>query len=83
MVAASDGLAGLAASWQEVEPSSRLRQIASRLVRTHPLRAADALQLAAAIMAADGDPQTLPIVTLDERLARAAEREGFPVIEPA
>jgi predicted nucleic acid-binding protein len=76
-------LAGLSAAWEEVQPAARLRQTAERLLRVHPLRAADALQLAAAIAAADGDPRSLPFVTLDARLARAAEREGFPVVEPA
>jgi predicted nucleic acid-binding protein len=71
------------AAWQEVAPTPRLRQVAERLLRVHPLRAGDALQLAAAVIVADGSPATLPFVTLDERLARAAEREGFPVIEPA
>ena len=70
-------------SWREIEPGDRLRDVAVRLMRTHPLRGADALQLAAAIVAADGEPRALPFVTLDDRLARAAEREGFTVIEPA
>jgi predicted nucleic acid-binding protein len=70
-------------SWREVAPSERVRKTAQRLLRVHPLRAGDAFQLAAAIVAADGEPGTLPFVTLDDRLARAAEREGFPVIEPA
>jgi hypothetical protein len=69
-------------AWEEIRPGSRLRQTAERLLRVHALRAADALQLAAAITAADDDPRALPFVTLDERIARAAEREGFPVIEP-
>jgi predicted nucleic acid-binding protein len=46
----------------------------------HPLRAADALQLGAAIVAAEGDPSSLELVTLDHRLAEAAQREGFPVL---
>jgi predicted nucleic acid-binding protein len=71
------------ASWQEIQPASRLRKTAERLLRVHPLRSGDAFQLAAAVIAADGSPETLSFVTLDERLARAAEREGFPVIEPA
>ncbi|HYO43442.1 MAG TPA: type II toxin-antitoxin system VapC family toxin [Candidatus Limnocylindrales bacterium] len=83
VVAATARLEMLRAAWEEVEPGSRLRQTATRLLRVHPLRAADALQLAAAITMADADPGTLPFVTLDERLARAAEREGFPVIEPS
>ena len=53
---------------------------AERLLMIHPLRAADALQLAAAIVAADGEPESLEFVTLDRRLAEAARREGFPVL---
>lgn len=75
-------LAGLAATWQEVTPSQRVRQAAQRLLRVHPLRAADALQLAAAVVTADGEPGSMPFVTLDDRLAVAAQREGFPVVMP-
>ena len=81
--AATERLAALAAAWREVQPGVRVRQTAARILRVHPLRAGDALQLAAAIVAADGDPRTLPLVVLDGSLARAAEREGFPVVEPA
>jgi predicted nucleic acid-binding protein len=83
VVTATTRLAALRSAWEEVQPGDRLRRMAGRILRVHPLRAADALQLAAAITLADGSPATLPFVTLDERLARAAEREGFPVIEPA
>lgn len=82
IAAAVQRLADLSAAWTEVQPAARIRQTAERLLRVHPLRAGDALQLAAAIAAADGDPSSLPFVTLDERLARAAEREGFPVVQP-
>ncbi len=70
----------LRAGWVEIEPSERLRETAVRLLRVHPLRAADAFQLAAATSAAEGRPSDLPFVTLDERLAVAADREGFRVI---
>lgn len=70
----------LRSGWSEVDPTSRLRDIAERLVRTHPLRAADACQLAAAIVAAEGTPAGIPFVTLDTRLADAADREGFKTI---
>jgi hypothetical protein len=80
MAAAVDRLAAAAAAWREVEPVGRVRQTAVRLLRVHPLRSADSLQLAAAIVAAEDDPASLPIVTLDERLARAAEREGFRLV---
>ena len=72
----------LADGWEEVEASDPLRQTAVRLLHTHPLRAGDALQLAAAIVAAQGAPASLTFVTLDDRLADAASREGFPVLRP-
>jgi len=70
----------LATAWHEVQPAARTRQSAIRLLRTHGLRAADAFQLAAAIAAAEDVPASLPLVTMDSRLAVAAEREGFPVV---
>jgi predicted nucleic acid-binding protein len=68
-------------SWQVIQPTSRVRAVAVRLLRTHPLRSADALQLAAALEASENEPRTLPFVTLDERLARSASREGFPIVD--
>ncbi len=73
-------LAELAAGWNEIPPGARLRDIASRLVRTHDLRAADAFQLAAALVAAEESAETLDLVTLDDRFALAASREGFRVL---
>ncbi len=52
---------------------------ARRLLATHNLRAADAMQLGAALLACADDPARLPFVTLDDRLAEAARREGFTV----
>ena len=70
----------LAEEWAEVPPTHRLRDDARRMIRVHGLRAGDALQLAAARAASDDHPETLPFVTLDDRLALAASREGFPVL---
>ena len=70
----------LAASWHEIVPSDSVRRSAERLLRTHTLRAADSLQLGAALVAADHDPRSLEIVCLDERLTLAARREGFTVL---
>ena len=67
----------LGSSWTEVEPHRDVREVARRLLRVHQLRAADALQIAAAYLAAEGRPSTLEIVTLDERLSHAAAKEGF------
>lgn len=68
--------------WSEVTTVELVRRHAERLVESYPLRAADALQLGAALMAAEGDPRNLEFVTLDRNLADAAEREGFPVLGP-
>ena len=79
----SDALAALRllrSGWSEIDATARLRDVAERLARVHPLRAADALQLAAATVAAEGQPASLPFVTLDDRLTVAADREGFPVV---
>ena len=73
-------LADLTEAWNEVEPTTRVRNTAMRLLRVHPLRAADACQLAAAIAACNGNPQDLPFVCLDDRLREAGRKEGFLVL---
>jgi len=70
----------LRSSWYEVQPLDAIRVTARRLLRVHVLRAADALQLAAAICAAENNPSTLDMVCLDERLAIAARKEGFTIL---
>jgi uncharacterized protein len=66
-------------AWLEVLPSSEVRAEAMRLLRVHPLKAADALQLAAALVWA-GPERSAELVTLDERLALAARLEGLRVL---
>jgi predicted nucleic acid-binding protein len=68
-----------AREWTEVPAIDEVRMQATRLLRVHRLRAADALQLAAAIVASDYAPRTLAVVTLDARMGEAAEVEGFRV----
>ena len=63
----------LADAWHEIDPSDAVREAAIRFLRVHPLRTADALQLAAAFAAAER--------RLDDRLANAARREGFAMID--
>lgn len=81
LAVASDRLAQLAKGWHEIEPTEIVRETAVRFLRVHPLRAADALQLAAAFIAAERRPASLQVVTLDERLADAARREGFVLVD--
>lgn len=63
-----------------VAPTNELKHTAMRVLRLHPLRAADAMQLAAALVASDGRPSAVNFVTLDHRLGLAAQKEGFRVI---
>lgn len=66
--------------WYEVLPGESVRASALRILRLHPLRSADALQLAAALEWS-GSPASGMVVTFDERLARSAELEGFQLAE--
>jgi uncharacterized protein len=66
--------------WATVSHVAGVRRRAERLVGVHALSAADAMQLGAALLAADDRPETLDFVTLDKNLARAAQLEGFRVL---
>jgi predicted nucleic acid-binding protein len=56
-----------------------VKRVAIRVLRLHPLRAFDALQLGAALLWAEGHTDGRALHTFDTRLAAAAEREGFVV----
>ena len=64
----------------EIEPTEDVRERAERCLAVHALRAADALQLAAALIWARERPMGMTVVSLDERLRLAAFREGFTVL---
>lgn len=70
----------LAEAWTEIEPSEDIRNIASRLLLVHPLRAADSLQLASALVWAGKTPKGHHFVCLDRRLREAARKEGFALM---
>lgn len=72
-------LSVLTRSWLEVQPTSWVRERAIRLLRVHPLRAADAMQLAAALVAFKERTAGNRFLTADLRLAKAASLEGFAV----
>ena len=63
----------------EVKAIEKVRQRALRLLELHPLRAADACQLASALVATQEDPDRLVIVCFDQHLKNAATKEGFIV----
>jgi predicted nucleic acid-binding protein len=74
-------LDALSAHWLEVDGLDAVRTRAERILAVHPLRAADSLQLAAALVLSKDRPHW-PFVTGDVQLARVAELEGFNVIVP-
>lgn len=67
-------------SWSEILATEDVRQYAARVLLRHPLRAADALQLGAALRWANGLPQDHRFLTFDSRLAEAARKEGFRLV---
>jgi len=80
MQRAASRLLALADSWVEVLPVEAVRSTAVRLISVHELRAADAVQLAAAMEWAEQRPAGRAFVCLDARLRNAALREGFRVL---
>ena len=66
--------------WSEVTAVDVVRGHAERIVETYPLKAADALQIGAALVAAQRNPALHEFVTFDESLATSAEREGLRVL---
>lgn len=66
-------------TWREIQAGRKVKQIAERILRLHPLRAQDAQQLAACILA--NEDQSIDFVTLDTRLAISAHKEGLPMIK--
>jgi predicted nucleic acid-binding protein len=77
---AAESLEDLAKTWLEILPSERVRETAIRLLSVHPLRAADSLQLAAALVWSGIPPRGHVVTCLDRRLRKAATLEGFTVL---
>ncbi len=67
-------------SYAQVMPVLAVKQQVRRVLRTHPLRCADAYQLSAAILTSNNNPQTVEFVCLDDRLRTAASKEGFKIL---
>ena len=77
---ALDHLERLASQWDEITAVLAVRSRANALLARHPLRAADAGQLGAALHAQENTGR-LTFVSLDQALTLAAEREGFRVLD--
>jgi predicted nucleic acid-binding protein len=76
--AKADQLAtALADSWSVIQPSEAVRAKAMQLVNRYDLRAADALQLAAALVWCEDFPQGRAFLTAGQKLREAALLSGF------
>ena len=74
-------LAMMRTMWREISAEDRLRDLAIELVASYPLKTADSLQLAAALIWCDQRPVRRKFVCSDRRLSRAARSVGFEVLE--
>jgi predicted nucleic acid-binding protein len=72
-------LANLRSRWQEISPGPSLRDQAEHLLDRFPLKAADALQLAAALAWCSGRPRGRGFISGDVQLLDAARQVGFQV----
>jgi predicted nucleic acid-binding protein len=72
-------LTQLRTAWDEILPTERVRFLAEELPDAHGLRAADAAQLAAALVWCRERPRQRVLVCFDDRLRTAAAAVGFSV----
>ncbi len=76
---ATERLARLRRSWREIQPTSRVRDLAGRQLEKFHLSAADAFQLAAALAWSNERPKGRAFLCRDQRLTEAAKQAGFDV----
>jgi predicted nucleic acid-binding protein len=80
-VAAQIELENFKSVWREVPPSEPLRGQAERLIDRFPLKAADAQQLAAAMVWCLGRPKGRVFISGDSQLLDAARQLGFQTMD--
>lgn len=73
-------LSVLSSGWKEILPSDHLRELAILVLDKHDLRAADSLQMAAAMMWCQQRPSKRCFICGDQRLSKAAQTVGFAVL---
>jgi predicted nucleic acid-binding protein len=66
--------------WTEIDPSVAVRDRAEIVIERYQLRAADALQLAAALFWCDGHPRHRIFIAGDGQLLAAAAQAGFQTL---
>ncbi len=63
--------------WQEIQPNTKIKELARTFPSLYGLKAADSLQLAAALVWCKENPKGKDFVSGDEKLIKAAEVIGF------
>ena len=71
----------LSRGWREILPIDQVRNLAGQLLDIHELRAADSLQLAAALTWCQQRPSKRNFVCADHKLVEAAKDAGFSVLQ--
>jgi uncharacterized protein len=71
----------LGRGWREILPVDQVRFLALQMLDSHDLRAADSLQLAAALAWCQQRPTRRTFVCGDQRLSKAADAVGFTILE--
>ncbi len=77
--AAVDRFSNIEDNRLEVLPTAKLRDLAKEMLRSYDVRAADAIQLASALLWCNEKSKGKPFITFDARLAEAATKAGFAV----
>ncbi len=77
LVKAHATAAKLADNWEVIAPSQAVLDRALKMIELYDLRAADALQLAAALDWCNDNPSGVAFLTADQRLREAANLAGF------
>lgn len=78
--AAGVRLERLRSGWRELQPSEPLRAHAESFLTLNPLKAADALQLAAAWTWCSGNAKSCTFISADTQLLEAARRLNFQIL---
>jgi|SRR5579859_7753371 len=71
----------LSRGWREILPADQVRNLAGQLLDIHELRAADSLQLAAALTWCQQRPSKRKFVCADRKMAQAAKDVGFSILQ--
>ncbi len=65
--------------WTEIQPESRIKELARTFPSKYKMKAADSLQLAAALVWCKEQPKGKDFISGDEKLIKVAESIGFAI----